>query len=87
MSDDESALYEQPLEFMTSIANNGGECDGQWVVPDDDDTAVFHVACACGKWELQSDSIEHGLDLARMHSGSTTSARTDGTGVGAPVDA
>ena len=32
MSDD-SALHEKPLEFLTSIANTGGSCDGQAILP------------------------------------------------------
>ena len=29
----ESALEEKPLEFLVSIANSGGSCDGQAIVP------------------------------------------------------
>jgi hypothetical protein len=36
--DEESALHEKPLEFITSIANSGGYCDGQAILPHEDGT-------------------------------------------------
>ena len=71
MEDDETALHEQPLEFMTSIANLGGGHDGQWVIPNDHGT--FEVGCACEKWLLEAPTQERGLELARMHTGSIPS--------------
>ncbi|BBZ70723.1 hypothetical protein MPRS_18160 [Mycobacterium paraseoulense] len=34
MADDDSALHEKPLEFLASIANTGGDCDGQAILPE-----------------------------------------------------
>ena len=63
----ESALEEKPLEFMTSIANSGGSCDGQAVVPDGDH---YRCWCSCGEWEIDAPTQEDGLRRARQHTGS-----------------
>ncbi|MFG1923369.1 hypothetical protein [Cryptosporangium sp. NPDC048952] len=68
MADDyESALEEKPLEFLTSIANSGGSCDGQAIVPDGDH---YRAWCSCGEWAIEAPSQEAGLHLARVHTGS-----------------
>src|SRR6266496_4391362 len=45
MDDHGSALEEKPLEFVTSMANTGGSCDGQAVVPDGEQ---YRCWCSCG---------------------------------------
>ncbi|GAA3137897.1 hypothetical protein [Rhodococcus sp. (in: high G+C Gram-positive bacteria)] len=68
MSDDyESALEEKPLEFMMSIANSGGSCDGQGIIPDGDHYACW---CTCGEWNIEAPDQHEGLRLARIHTGS-----------------
>jgi len=71
MSDEDSALYEQPLEFMTSIANSGGYCDGQSILPEGDH---YKCHCSCGNWDVEAPTAERGLELARMHTGSIPAA-------------
>lgn len=68
-SDDheDNGLYEQPLEFLTSIANSGGFHDGQAIVPEGDHYRCF---CSCGEWNIEAPSNEEGLHLARVHTGS-----------------
>ncbi|MFI6315634.1 hypothetical protein ACIBEK_36470 [Nocardia fusca] len=68
---DESALHEKPLEFMTSIANTGGYCDGQAVLPYED-KAGYYAFCSCGNWRVDAESQEAGLRLARVHTGSVS---------------
>lgn len=51
MSDD-SALHEKPLEFLTSIANTGGSCDGQAILPVN---GHFRCTCSCGDWDVDVD--------------------------------
>jgi hypothetical protein len=68
MADDyESALEEKPQEFLTSIANGGGTCDGQAILPAGDH---FICSCTCGEWEIETSSQAEGLRLARIHTGS-----------------
>ncbi|WP_405976222.1 hypothetical protein OG496_53260 [Streptomyces sp. NBC_00988] len=70
MGDDhESALAEKPLEFLTSVANSGGSCDGQAIVPDGD---RYRCWCSCGEWNIEAPTQAEGLRLARLH---TSSAR------------
>ncbi|MFI7667646.1 hypothetical protein [Nocardia sp. NPDC049526] len=64
----ESALEEKPLEFLTSIANSGGSCDGQAIVPDGEH---YRCWCSCGEWTIQAPTQREGLRLARAHTGST----------------
>ncbi|BBZ70382.1 hypothetical protein [Mycobacterium paraseoulense] len=64
MADDESALHEKPLEFLTSIANTGGDCDGQVILPDN---GHFRAWCTCGNWSVEVDDSQEGLRLARIH--------------------
>jgi hypothetical protein len=66
---DESALHEKPLEFLTSIANTGGECDGQAILPVN---GHFRCTCSCGDWDVEVDDPQEGLRLARIHTGSTS---------------
>lgn len=63
----ESALEEKPLEFITSIANTGGSCDGQAIVPDGDH---YRCWCTCGEWVIEAPSQAEGLRRARVHTGS-----------------
>ncbi|MGV0793545.1 hypothetical protein [Mycolicibacterium sp. XJ1819] len=67
MADDDSALHEKPLEFLTSIANTGGSCDGQSILPDN---GRFRASCTCGAWSVDVDDPQEGLRLARIHTGS-----------------
>ena len=67
MAEEETALHEQPLEFMTSIANTGGYCDGQAIIPDGDH---YRCYCSCGNWDIEAPDQERGLHLARVHTGS-----------------
>ncbi len=69
MSDDESALHEKPLEFLTSIANTGGECDGQAILPEN---GHFRAWCTCGNWSIEVDDPQEGLRLARAHTSRAT---------------
>jgi hypothetical protein len=69
MSDDENALHEKPLEFLSSIANTGGSCDGQAILPDNGHYRCF---CSCGNWTFETDDPQEGLRQARIHTGSTT---------------
>ena len=66
MSDD-SALHEKPLEFLTSIANTGGSCDGQAILPVN---GHFRCTCSCGDWDVEVDDPQEGLRQARIHTGS-----------------
>lgn len=67
MSDHESALHEKPLEFLTGIANTGGDCDGQAILPVD---GRYECSCSCGNWALRTDDPQEGLRQARIHTGS-----------------
>lgn len=67
MADYESALEEKPLEFLTSIANSGGSCDGQAIVPEGDH---YRCWCSCGEWAIEAESQQAGVHLARVHTGS-----------------
>ena len=66
MADDNSALHEKPLEFLASIANTGGSCDGQAILPEN---GHFRASCSCGNWAIAVDESEEGLRLARIHTG------------------
>ncbi|GAC1402053.1 MAG: hypothetical protein NVS4B6_30750 [Mycobacterium sp.] len=68
MADDDNALHENPLEFLTSIANSGGACDGQAILPED---GHFRASCSCGDWDIEVDDPKEGLKLARAHTGRT----------------
>jgi len=65
--DYESALEEKPLEFLTSIANSGGSCDGQAIIPDGDH---YRCSCSCGQWTVEAPTQREGLHRARVHTGS-----------------
>lgn len=67
MEHDGNALYEQPLEFMTGIANSGGYCDGQAIIPEGDHYIAW---CSCGRWHIEAPSQGEGLHQARLHTGS-----------------
>ncbi len=64
MADDDSALHEKPLEFLSSIANTRGDCDGQSILPED---GHFRASCTCGNWSVEVDDSDEGLRLARLH--------------------
>ncbi|KXF49248.1 hypothetical protein AXA44_25330 [Rhodococcus sp. SC4] len=66
-ADYDSALEEKPLEFMASIANTGGSCDGQGIIPDGDHYTCW---CSCGEWNVEAPDQHEGLRLARLHTGS-----------------
>jgi len=66
MSDD-SALHEKPLEFLSSIANTGGSCDGQAILPE---KGYYRASCSCGTWTVEIDDPQEGLRQARIHTGS-----------------
>ena len=66
MSDDDNSLYEKPLEFLQSIANTGGYCDGQAIIPSADDSH-YDCWCSCGQWRIEASTTEEGLDAARAH--------------------
>jgi len=68
---EDSALHEKPLEFMTSIANSGGYCDGQAVLPYEGKEG-YYAFCSCGDWSVDAKSQEEGLRLARVHTGSVS---------------
>lgn len=65
MPDDDNALHEKPLEFLTSIANTGGDCDGQAILPADD--GHYRAWCSCGRWDIEVHDSQEGLRLARLH--------------------
>ena len=67
----ESALEEKPLEFLAGIANSGGSCDGQAVIPDGNH---YRCWCSCGVWTAEAPSQPEGLRLARLHT-ATSPAR------------
>jgi hypothetical protein len=67
MADANNALHEKPLEFLTSIANTGGSCDGQAILPEN---GHFRASCSCGNWSIEVDDSEEGLRLARLHTDS-----------------
>ena len=67
--DEDNSLHEKPLEFIQSIANTGGWCDGQAIVPDGDGYLCW---CSCGNWTIRAASKEEGLHAARVHTGSVT---------------
>lgn len=65
MSDEyESALEEKPLEFVMAVANAGGSCDGQAIVPVGDQ---YRAWCTCGDWAVEAPTQAGGLELARAH--------------------
>lgn len=65
--DDDNSLHEKPLEFMTSIANSGGFCDGQAILPEEGHYRCF---CSCGNLDVEAPTQDEGLRLARVHTGS-----------------
>ena len=67
---DDSALHEKPLEFLTSIANTGGSCGGQAILPVN---GHFRCTCSCGDWDIDVDDPQEGLRQARIHTGSALS--------------
>ncbi|ROO87902.1 hypothetical protein EDD29_5550 [Actinocorallia herbida] len=72
MSDhDDNSLHEKPLEFLQSIGNTGGWCDGQAIIPSADGTH-YDCWCSCGEWSVQAPTTEEGLHAARIHTGSVS---------------
>ncbi|MBB4133868.1 hypothetical protein [Gordonia humi] len=66
--DEDNSLHEKPLEFMQSIANTGGSCDGQAIIPTESGT--YDCWCSCGEWRVEAASTAEGLHGARVHTGS-----------------
>jgi hypothetical protein len=66
---DDNALHEKPLEFLTSIANTGGSCDGQAILPEN---GHYRCTCSCDNWDIVVDDPQEGLRLARIHTGSVS---------------
>jgi hypothetical protein len=64
---DDSALHEKPLEFLASIANTGGSCDGQAILPEN---GHYRCTCSCDNWDIEVDDPQEGLRQARIHTGS-----------------
>jgi hypothetical protein len=69
VSNDDNSLHEKPLEFVSSIANTGGSCDGQAILPDGGHYRCF---CSCGNWTFETGDPQEGLRQARIHTGSPT---------------
>jgi hypothetical protein len=69
-SGDDSALYEQPLEFAQSMTASG-YCDGQAIVPSADGDH-YDCWCSCGAWRIEAKTMEEGLLAARVHTGSVS---------------
>ena len=67
MGNEDSGLNEKPLEFFASIANTGGYCDGQAILPEGDH---YRAYCSCGEWEIRTPTQAEGVHLARVHTGS-----------------
>jgi hypothetical protein len=66
---DDNALHDKPLEFLTSIANTGGSCDGQAILPEN---GHYRCTCSCDNWDIVVDDPQEGLRLARIHTGSVS---------------
>lgn len=66
---DGSPLHEKPLEFVQSIANGGGSCDGQAIIPSKG-SSHYDCWCSCGAWRIEAGTVEEGLRAARVHTGS-----------------
>jgi hypothetical protein len=60
------SLHEKPQEFFTSIADTGGSCDGQAIVPHE---GRYRCFCSCGNWGFETDDPQEGLRQARIHTG------------------
>lgn len=67
MDSEESGLNEKPLEFFMSMANTGGYCDGQAILPDGEH---YRAYCSCGQWDVEVPTHDEALHLARVHTGS-----------------
>jgi hypothetical protein len=59
-----TALHDSPTEFLSAIANNGGTCDGQAIVPEGDH---YLVRCSCGLYLRTAPTRETGIAMARAH--------------------
>ncbi|EKF21135.1 hypothetical protein C731_4838 [Mycolicibacterium hassiacum DSM 44199] len=68
MTDYDNSLHEKPTDFLAGIANTGGACDGQMVLPDN---GRYRASCTCGGWSVEVDDPIEGLRLARIHTGSS----------------
>ena len=71
MSDEDNSLHEKPGEFLSNVANSGGRCDGQIIMPSDDHYTCY---CTCGDWRIETHSAEEGLYQARVHTGSISAS-------------
>jgi hypothetical protein len=68
MSDD-SALYEFPSEFLSSLAHaERGYCDAQSILPVD---GRYACHCTCGAWDTTADTLDEGVEMARKHTAET----------------
>ncbi|MFF2110710.1 MULTISPECIES: hypothetical protein [Rhodococcus] len=65
---DETILYEAPIEIMAEAAALSGECAAQSVIPFGAD-GRYRCACTCERWEVEAESLETGLEAARRHTG------------------
>lgn len=61
-------MYDSPTEFLQEAANSGDLCVAQSVLPNDDGT--YTVSCSCELWTSKAPTMEEGLRLARVHTGS-----------------
>lgn len=62
MSD--GVLYDLPTEFFTEFMNISGRCDAQSIIPVE---GRYKCHCSCGSWDIEADTAESGLALAREH--------------------
>lgn len=62
---DETILYESPIEIMAEAAALSGECAAQSVIPIG--PGLYRCACTCELWEIETESLQNGLEAARRH--------------------
>lgn len=61
---DENPLHDGPIEFVASVADAGGSCDAQSVLPVGDGYAC---TCSCGTWSCEAPDVDEGLRRVRSH--------------------
>jgi hypothetical protein len=66
MSDD-NVMYDSPLEFVQDAISHSDLCVAQSVIPALD--GGYTCGCSCEQWETRASSLEEGLALARVHTG------------------
>jgi len=69
MEEEESTLHDSPKEFISALANVGGGCDAQSVLPQGDGSYLCH--CTCGEWDVTAISQADGLLMAQKHTKET----------------